>query len=335
MKTAAGLLLAGFAWIVTHRGAIDTTAIEAWVQGLGVWAPIVFVLLYATATALLVPGSVFTLAGGALFGPELGTVVNLTGATLGATAAFFATRLLLADRVRAMAGARVGQMMAGVEAEGWRFVAFTRLVPLIPFNVLNFVLGLTRIPASHYILTSLVCMAPATIGYTWLGWSGRQALAGDASAIRYGLIALAIIAAAAFLPRLLRRLRGGAADMAGWIDVTGLARRLETDRTVALVDVRGPDEFDGPLGHIAGARNLPVGQIASRIGTLEASRTGPVVLICRTHKRSAAAAEILRGAGFADVQVLRDGMEAWNRAGLPVERRQGAVPRQDDAGLTG
>ena len=315
----AVLFLAGGVWVVTHRGDIQPAAIEAWVQGLGVWGPVVFVIVYAGATALFVPGSVFTLTGGALFGPFLGTAVNLAGATLGATAAFLITRLLAADRVRAMVGPRVERIIAGVEEEGWRFVAFTRLVPLIPYNVLNFALGLTRIPVSHYVLTSVLCMIPATIGYTFLGWSGRQALAGDASSIRNGLIALAIIAAVAFLPRLIRTFRGPSSTK-GWIDVRGLARRLESDKTLVLIDVRGPDEFDGPLGHIAGARNLPVHEIADRIAELEPHRSAPVILICRTDKRSGAAADLLRKAGFPDVQVLRAGMEEWNRSGLPVAR---------------
>jgi uncharacterized membrane protein YdjX (TVP38/TMEM64 family) len=98
--------------------------------------------------------------------------------------------------------------MAGVEAEGWRFVAFVRLVPLFPFNLTNYAFGLTRISLQHYVLASVVCMVPGTLAYTWLGHAGREAAAGDTAAIRYGLIALALLAAIAFLPRLARRLRG-------------------------------------------------------------------------------------------------------------------------------
>ena len=74
-----------------------------------------------------------------------------------------------------------------MEAEGWRFVAFVRLVPLFPFNLLNYALGLTRIPLVAYVLASLVCMAPGTLAYTWLGYAGREAIAGNDAAIRYGL----------------------------------------------------------------------------------------------------------------------------------------------------
>jgi uncharacterized membrane protein YdjX (TVP38/TMEM64 family) len=95
-----------------------------------------------------------------------------------------------------------------VEAEGWRFVAFTRLVPLFPFFLLNYALGLTRIPFPHYVLATAVCMAPAAFAFTWLGFAGREAVAGGEGLIRTGLIALGLVAAIAFLPRLVMRLRG-------------------------------------------------------------------------------------------------------------------------------
>jgi len=93
--------------------------------------------LYVAVTVLLLPGSILGLAGGALFGPAWGTVYTLVGATIGATLAFLVARYVASDWVAAKAGGRVKQVIDGVEAEGWRFVAFTRLVPLFPFNLLN------------------------------------------------------------------------------------------------------------------------------------------------------------------------------------------------------
>jgi len=116
-----------------------------------------------------------------------------------------------------MSGTRLQRLITGVEAEGWRFVAFVRLVPLFPFNLTNYALGLTRITVKHYVLASLVCMAPGTLAYTWLGHAGREAFAGDATAISHTLIALALVAAIAFLPRLIRRLREqGTPRWIGW-----------------------------------------------------------------------------------------------------------------------
>lgn len=304
-----GVAIAGAAaWMALHPEYLDPAAIERAVDGLGAWAPLGHVLVFAAGTVLFVPGAVIGLAGGVLFGPLWGTLLNLTGATLGATAAFLVARYLAAGWVRERAGPRLDRLVAGVEAEGWRFVGFVRLVPLFPFNLTNYALGLTRIPLRDYVLASLVCMAPGTLAFTWLGHAGRQAVAGDAAAIRYGLLALALLAAVAFLPRLVRRWRAAPR----WIEVDELVAGAGGLR---VVDVREPDEFAGPLGHIAGAVNRPLGSLSARMAEI----SSPVVLVCRTDRRSAKAAAILRGAGIGDVRVLRGGMEAWNRRGLPVE----------------
>jgi uncharacterized membrane protein YdjX (TVP38/TMEM64 family) len=191
-----------------YREQLDPAAVQAWVASAGPAGPLTFILVYALAAVLFLPGSVLTLAGGALFGPWWGTLFNLTGATLGAALAFLVSRYLAADWVRRRVGERANRLIEGVEAEGWRFVAFTRLVPLFPFNLLNYALGLTRIPFPHYVLATAVCMAPAAFAFTWLGFAGREAVAGGEGLIRTGLIALGLVAAAAFLPRLVIRLRG-------------------------------------------------------------------------------------------------------------------------------
>ena len=203
-----GLAIAGAAiWLALNRDRFDPALIESSIRDLGLWAPLGFVALFALGTLLFVPGAIFGLAGGVLFGPMWGSVLNLIGATLGATWAFLAARYLGADWVRRKAGGRLDRLIAGVEAEGWRFVAFVRLVPLFPFNLLNYALGVTRIPLTHYVVASLICMAPGTIAYTYLGYAGREAIAAGETAVQTGLIALGLLALAAFIPRIVRRIR--------------------------------------------------------------------------------------------------------------------------------
>ena len=197
----AGLVIAiGVA--VAFREQIDPAALEAWIAGFGITAPLVFVAVYALASVLFLPGMVMTLAGGALFGPVWGTLINLLGATLGATAAFLVARYLGADWVSRRLGGRLKELVAGVEAEGWRFVAFVRLVPLFPYNLLNYALGLTRIRLLAYVIATFVFMAPGAFAYTYVGYAGRQAIAGGEAGIQTGLIALALLAVVAFIPRL-------------------------------------------------------------------------------------------------------------------------------------
>jgi uncharacterized membrane protein YdjX (TVP38/TMEM64 family) len=211
-------LLAAVALLVIAGGAasawgfslgIGADALEAWIAGLGIWAPIGFVLLYAIATVAMVPGSIFDLAGGALFGPYLGGVLDLTGSSLGATLAFLVGRYLARDWVESRAGPRLQGIMHSVDAEGWQFVAFLRLVPFFPYNIMNYLLGLTRIPFHHYVLVSVIFMAPATIAYTWIGHAGREAIAGNTESIRYALVALGLLAALIVLPRFFKRQRHG------------------------------------------------------------------------------------------------------------------------------
>jgi uncharacterized membrane protein YdjX (TVP38/TMEM64 family)/rhodanese-related sulfurtransferase len=316
-------IVAGVLWLALHRGELDPVLIENAIRSLGPWAPAAHVALFALGTVLFVPGALFGLAGGVLFGPVWGIVLNIAGATLGATAAFLVARYVAADWVREKAGAKLGRLIKGVEAEGWRFVALTRLVPLIPFNLLNYALGLTRIPVVSYMLASLVCMVPGTLAYTWLGHGGREAMAGNAAAIRYGLLGLGLLAAIAFVPRLLQRFKNEKAVR--WIEVGELAPRLDGREAVAVIDVRGPDEFSGPLGHIANARNVPLPELPGRVAELGSLAETPVVLVCKTDKRSASAATVLDAAGFRHVSVLRGGMVRWTEARLPVEDRHAAI----------
>lgn len=305
------LVIAGAAvWLAFHRDQLDPVLLERTVRDLGPWAPFIHVMLFAAGTVLFVPGAIFGLAGGALFGPLWGTLLNLAGATLGATASFLIARYVAADWVRSKVGRRLQRLAAGVEAEGWRFVAFVRLVPLFPFNLLNYALGLTQISFTHYVLASLVCMAPGTLAYAWLGYAGREALADNRSAISYGLIALALLATVALLPRLIRRL-GGDRGLK-WIEVEQLASWLKDGAKVIVIDVRGPEEFTGPLGCLPYALNVPLGTLRARLTEIKMPEERPIILVCHTDKRSVQAAVILLEAGFQDVRVLRGGMERWN-----------------------
>jgi uncharacterized membrane protein YdjX (TVP38/TMEM64 family) len=208
MRRAALIRLGVFALLaaativaVAYRGAIDGGALEAWVQRFGAAGPLVFIAAYALGTVLFLPGSVITLAGGALFGPLWGSVYSLTGATAGAAAAFLFARYVAADWAHRKAGGWTRQLIEGVEKEGWRFVAFARLMPLFPFNLLNYALGLTRIPLGQYVVASCVFMLPGALAYTYLGYAGREAIGGGEDVIRKALLALALLAAVAFLPR--------------------------------------------------------------------------------------------------------------------------------------
>jgi len=306
-------LLAAVTLAIVYRDQFDAAALEAWVRDAGPVAPLLFMLIYAVAAVLFLPGSVLTLAGGALFGPVLGTIYNLTGATLGATLAFLIARYLASDWVAEKTGGRVKQLINGVEGEGWRFVAFVRLVPLFPFNLLNYALGLTRLRLLHYILATYVFMLPGAIAYTYLGYAGREAVAGGEGMIQKGMLALALLAVVAFLPRLIGNLRRGP-----MLDIAKFRQRLDTEKNLLVLDVRTAEDFIGEQGHIEAAVNIPVEDLQQRMDEIGNYLEQPVAIICRTDKKSVKAALLLTEEGFADVHIVRGGMTKWIEAGLPV-----------------
>lgn len=315
LKLALTLIVAsGIVIAVLYRDAFDADALQDWLDRAGILAPVLFMLIYAAATVLFLPGSVLTLAGGALFGPVLGTLYNLTGATLGAVLAFLISRYLASNWVEEKAGGKVKQLINGVESEGWRFVAFVRLVPLFPFNLLNYALGLTKIKLSHYLIASYVFMLPGGFAYTYLGYAGREAVAGGEGLIQKILIAIALLAVVAFLPRFIASMRRGP-----MIDIPELQQHIAQGDALVL-DVRTADAFIGEQGHIDEALNLPLEELPQRMGEIDAYLEKPVAIVCTTDRRSAQAALLLTRQGFHDVHVVRGGMTAWNRAGLPIER---------------
>jgi uncharacterized membrane protein YdjX (TVP38/TMEM64 family) len=202
------LILAAGAFLYwLFDGIASIEAVQARVAALGSWGPVGFILLYGIATIAGVPGGIFDVAGGALFGPVTGSVINLAGGTLGAALAFLVARYLAADWVRQRAGPRMQRVMRNVEKDGWQFVAFVRLVPVLPYTIVNYLLGLTLIPFWHYLLATVVFMAPSTVAYTWIGHAGSQALTGDTNNIRYALAMLAVIAILIFAPQFYKRWR--------------------------------------------------------------------------------------------------------------------------------
>jgi uncharacterized membrane protein YdjX (TVP38/TMEM64 family) len=297
-----------------YREHFDAAALQGWVKDAGIWAPLLFMVIYAVAAVLFLPGTVFTLAGGALFGPVLGTFYNLTGATIGALLSFLVARYLASDWVAARAGGRMKQMISGVEAEGWRFVAFVRLVPLFPFNLLNYALGLTKIRLSHYLLATYICMLPGAFAYTYLGYAGREAVAGGEGLIQKALLALALLAVVAFLPRLIAKLREGP-----MLSIPELKERLDAGNDVLVLDVRTAGDFVGEQGHIAGASNIALEELHDRLGEISAYQERPVVIVCRTDRRSVKAAQVLAKQGFSDVHVAKGGMTEWNQNGYQIE----------------
>lgn len=150
--------------------------LETWIRAQGVLAPLVFGGIYIAATVFALPGSVLTIGGGLLFGAWWGTLINWLAASLGATINFLLARYLGRGAVAKML--RGKGTLQGLDDKigknGFYSVLILRLVPLFPFNGLNFGLGLTKVSFRDYTGATLLGMLPGTFVYTSLGSAGRH-----------------------------------------------------------------------------------------------------------------------------------------------------------------
>lgn len=140
------------------------------VHAAGVWGPLIFVAGYVVAAVAFVPGSLLTLAAGAIFGLLRGSMYALLGATLGAAAAFLIARYGARARVeqRVRSHPRFAALDRAVGAEGRKIVFLLRLSPVFPFNLLNYALGLTRVRFADFAVAS-IGMLPGTLLYVYYG----------------------------------------------------------------------------------------------------------------------------------------------------------------------
>jgi len=146
-----------------------TGELQSLVDSAGVFAPIAYVGAYILLTILLFPGSIATVASGALFGPVWGTVLTLIGATIGATAAFLIARHLGRERVRSRLGPRLTRFDDSLIRTGFLSVLILRLLPVAPFNVSNYAFGVTGIDTRSYVLATAIGILPGTVAFVALG----------------------------------------------------------------------------------------------------------------------------------------------------------------------
>jgi uncharacterized membrane protein YdjX (TVP38/TMEM64 family) len=166
------LVLAGVAGVVWLGSSLGDRlpALLGRVEAAGATAPLLFGGVYVAAVIVMVPGSILTLAAGALFGVVRGTVVVFIAATLGASIAFLLARGLARPLVerRLRRDPRFERIDTAVGRNGWKVVFLLRLTPVVPFNLLNYALGATRVGFRDYV-TASIGMLPGTVLYVYSG----------------------------------------------------------------------------------------------------------------------------------------------------------------------
>ncbi len=160
-------------WLLVAGGPTSAD-IHRIVHRAGWLAPVVFVMIYVGLTVLLFPAVVATLAGGALFGVVAGSLITLIAAVLGATIAFAIGRRLGQADVQRLVGGRTARLEEWMRQRGFVALLYARLVPLVPFNLLNYVAGMTGMSLRSYVAATAIGIVPGTIAYTALGSTARH-----------------------------------------------------------------------------------------------------------------------------------------------------------------
>ncbi len=158
-------------------------ALEGQVAGLGIIGPVVVALGYVALTVLLIPGSALTIGAGTIFGLWTGVAVVIVGANLGALCSFLLARTFMREKVAkwAEANPKFAALDRAIGQNGFKMVFLSRLSPVFPFTMLNYLLGLTTVRTSSYVLADLLGMLPGTFLYVYIGATARDALEGGAS----------------------------------------------------------------------------------------------------------------------------------------------------------
>lgn len=168
------LLLVGGVVAATRLGVPDVETLRSAVSDTGATGWVVFVVGYVAGSLLVLPKGVLSIAAGLVFGLLPGIILVVIGAMLGASAAFFIGRFLGRDAVERMAGDHLARLDALIQRHGFAAILLVRLIPLIPFTVINYVAGLTSISYRSYALGTLVGILPGTAAYVALGAYGTQ-----------------------------------------------------------------------------------------------------------------------------------------------------------------
>ena len=196
------------AWVMPPltQGLIQ---VRTWIQDFGPWGPLLFALLYVLAVVLLVPGSVLALAAGLAYG-AWGLPLALTAATTGAGLSFLIGRYIAQKQVRLLTRRRplLRAVECAVSEGGWRIVGLVRLSPLLPFSLLNYFFGVTRIPFRHYLPATFFGIIPGTSVNVFVAAAGHAAsLDGLRNPLRLALLGVGLIVTVIVCRYILRRVR--------------------------------------------------------------------------------------------------------------------------------
>lgn len=199
------VFLAAFVMLVRWLPVADwLEQFKGWVQGVGPIGYVLYVLVYIVCCVLLVPALALTLGAGAIFGFAGGAIVNLIGATLGASAAFLLARTVLRHRVERMTAgsAKFAALDRAITREGTKIMWLVRVSGFPPFTWVNYAFGLTGIHITPFLMTTFFGIIPGTIAFTYAGAAGAAALSGNGNRVLLIVTAAGAVLVSALIARI-------------------------------------------------------------------------------------------------------------------------------------
>ena len=203
-RVLALVVLLGGVWLLIARGGLSSDRVRDAIDPLGAAAVPAFVLLSALLTCVLFPGPLLAGASGLLFGTALGTPVSIAAATLGAVIAFCIARFVAHDAVQMLTPRRMAPVQDWIERRGFWAVLYARIAPGVPYSLLNYAAGLTRVGLPVFAAATAIGVAPRAFAYTALGGSLDDLGSPEAIIAIATLVAMALTGAA-----LIQRERSG------------------------------------------------------------------------------------------------------------------------------
>ncbi|MBD3610499.1 MAG: TVP38/TMEM64 family protein [Gammaproteobacteria bacterium] len=145
----------------------------------------------------------FVVVGGALYGPVWGTLLNIAAASFGAIMSFMLARFLLRDWLEGRIQPHWVHHIEQIEQQGWKYLALIRLMPFSPFNLTNYLSGLSHLSLFRYWLVTAVCLIPAVFAYTYLGYVSREIILDGSELVQKGALAIGLVILTGYVPRIL------------------------------------------------------------------------------------------------------------------------------------
>lgn len=169
-------LLAAFAvglviWLSRSVFEVDATDLRSWILSFGLWAPVMYIVIYTIRPLIFFPASVLSIAGGLAFGAWLGTLYTIIGATLGAMLSFYVAKTFGKSLVRKEWTGNAGKIQSQMEQNGFFYVLLFRFIPVINFDLISYAAAFAKVRFTSFALATLVGIIPGTFAYNFLGSS--------------------------------------------------------------------------------------------------------------------------------------------------------------------